>query len=98
MYVVIPSVVEPLVALPLLHYVFGDRVDRIYRIQGSLELSFFWVIVIIRFKLNRNSIISVRSINLIVIIIDVTAVMCSGKVVARIQQEYESLPSIGWLE
>ncbi|KAI5657119.1 hypothetical protein M9H77_25912 [Catharanthus roseus] len=70
--VVIPSVAEPLTALPLLHYVFGDRVDKIYRIQGSLEFSFFRVIVIIRFRLTRNGIISVRSVNLIIIIIDGT--------------------------
>ncbi|KAI5657320.1 hypothetical protein M9H77_26113 [Catharanthus roseus] len=69
MCVVIPSIAEPLAALPLLHYVFGDRVDRIFRIQGSLELSFFQVIVIIRFRLTRNGIISVRPVNLIVIII-----------------------------
>ncbi|KAI5677817.1 hypothetical protein M9H77_08767 [Catharanthus roseus] len=64
-------------------------VDKIYRIQGGLELSFFRVIVIIRFRLTRNDIISVRSVNLIVIIINVTvqhrrfitAVICSGKVV-----------------
>ncbi|KAI5658225.1 hypothetical protein M9H77_27018 [Catharanthus roseus] len=69
MCVVVPSVAEPLAALPLLHYVFGDWVDRIFRIQGSLELSFFRVIVIIRFRLTRNGIISVRPINLIVIVI-----------------------------
>ncbi|KAI5648285.1 hypothetical protein M9H77_34290 [Catharanthus roseus] len=48
------------------------RVYRIYRVQGSLELSFFWVIVIIRFRLTRNGIISVRSVNLIVVVIDGT--------------------------
>ncbi|KAI5653893.1 hypothetical protein M9H77_31080 [Catharanthus roseus] len=72
MCVVIPSVAEPLAALPLLHYVFSDRVDRIYRVQGSLKLSFFRVIVIIRFRLTRNGIISVRSVNLIVIVIEGT--------------------------
>ncbi|KAI5678280.1 hypothetical protein M9H77_09230 [Catharanthus roseus] len=72
MCVVIPSTAEPLSALPLLYYVFGYRVDRIYRVQGSLELSFFQVIVIIRFRLTRNGIISVRSVNLIVIVIDGT--------------------------
>ncbi|KAI5662005.1 hypothetical protein M9H77_21328 [Catharanthus roseus] len=72
MCVVIPSVAKPLDALPLLHGVFGDRIDRIYRVQGSLELSFFRVIVNIRFKLTRNGIISVRSVNLIVIVIDGT--------------------------
>ncbi|KAI5654762.1 hypothetical protein M9H77_31949 [Catharanthus roseus] len=41
-------------------------------IQGSLELSFFRVIVIIRFRLTRNDIISVQSVNLIVIVIDGT--------------------------
>ncbi|KAI5656673.1 hypothetical protein M9H77_25466 [Catharanthus roseus] len=69
MCVVIPSAAELLAALPLLHYVFGYRIDRIYRVQGSLELS-FRVIVIIRFRLTRNGIISVRSVNLIVIVID----------------------------
>ncbi|KAI5659595.1 hypothetical protein M9H77_28388 [Catharanthus roseus] len=77
MCVVISSVAEPLDVLPLLHYVFGDRVDRIYRVQ-----------------LTRNGIISVRSVNLIIIVIEVlynidgssetirvTAVICSGKVV-----------------
>ncbi|KAI5649706.1 hypothetical protein M9H77_35711 [Catharanthus roseus] len=59
MCVVIPSVAEPLAALPLLHYVFDDRVDRIFRIQGRMELSFFWVIVIIPFRLTRNGIISI---------------------------------------
>ncbi|KAI5681803.1 hypothetical protein M9H77_03031 [Catharanthus roseus] len=59
MCVVIPSVAKPLAALPLLHYVFSDRVDRIFMIQGRMELSFFRVIVIIRFRLTRNSIISV---------------------------------------
>ncbi|KAI5680477.1 hypothetical protein M9H77_01704 [Catharanthus roseus] len=72
MCVVIPSATELLAALPLLHYVFGYQVDRIYRVQGSLELSFFLVIVIIRFRLTRNSIISIRSVNLIVIVIDDT--------------------------
>ncbi|KAI5673665.1 hypothetical protein M9H77_14029 [Catharanthus roseus] len=72
MCVVIPSVAEPLATLPLLHYVFGDRVNRIYRFQESLELSFFRVIDIIRFRLTRNDIISVRSVNLIVIVIDGT--------------------------
>ncbi|KAI5648625.1 hypothetical protein M9H77_34630 [Catharanthus roseus] len=94
MCVVIPSVAEPLAALPLLHYVFGDRVDRIYRFQESLELFLFRVIAIIRFRLTRDGIISVRSVNLIVVVIDVlyningssetirvTAVICSGKVV-----------------
>ncbi|KAI5649593.1 hypothetical protein M9H77_35598 [Catharanthus roseus] len=42
----------------------------IYRVQGSLELSFFRVIVIIRFRLTRNGIISVQSINLIIVVID----------------------------
>ncbi|KAI5669565.1 hypothetical protein M9H77_19418 [Catharanthus roseus] len=63
-------------------------------IQGSLELFFFQVIVIIRFRLTKNGIISVRPVNLIVIIITalynvdgsseticVTAVICSDKVV-----------------
>ncbi|KAI5650789.1 hypothetical protein M9H77_36794 [Catharanthus roseus] len=59
LYVVIPSVAEPLVALPLLHCVFGDRVDKVYRIWWSLELSYFRVIVIIRFRLTRNGLISV---------------------------------------
>ncbi|KAI5663621.1 hypothetical protein M9H77_22944 [Catharanthus roseus] len=72
MCVVIPSAAEPLAALPLLHYVFGYRIDRIYRVQGSFELSFFRVIVIIRFRLTRNVIISVRSVSLIVIVIDST--------------------------
>ncbi|KAI5656723.1 hypothetical protein M9H77_25516 [Catharanthus roseus] len=58
-FLVIPSIAEPLVALPLLHYVLGDRVDRIFRIQGRMELSFFRVIVIIRIRLTRNDIISV---------------------------------------
>ncbi|KAI5669455.1 hypothetical protein M9H77_19308 [Catharanthus roseus] len=70
MCVFIPSIAEPLAALLLLHYVFGDQVDRIYRVQGSLELSFFRVIFIIRFRLTRNGIISVRAVNLIVIVID----------------------------
>ncbi|KAI5682073.1 hypothetical protein M9H77_03301 [Catharanthus roseus] len=60
MCVVIPSIAEPLAALPLLHYIF------------RLELFFFRVIVIIRFRLTRNDIISARSVNLIVIVIDGT--------------------------
>ncbi|KAI5670988.1 hypothetical protein M9H77_11352 [Catharanthus roseus] len=72
MCVVIPSTAELLTVLPLWHYIFGYRVYRIYRVQRSLELSFFRVIVIIRFRLTRNGIISVRSINLIVIVIDGT--------------------------
>ncbi|KAI5674071.1 hypothetical protein M9H77_14435 [Catharanthus roseus] len=68
---------------------------RIYRVQGSLELSFFRVIVIIRFKLTRNDIISVQSVNLIVVVIDVTV---QHRRYARIQQEYESLPLLGGVE
>ncbi|KAI5657756.1 hypothetical protein M9H77_26549 [Catharanthus roseus] len=40
--------------------------------SGEFELSFFWVIVVIRFRLTRNDIISFRSVNLIVIVIDGT--------------------------
>ncbi|KAI5656479.1 hypothetical protein M9H77_25272 [Catharanthus roseus] len=72
MCVVMPSATEPLVALPLLHYVFDYRVNKIYRVRGSLELFFFRVIVIIQFRLTRNVIIFVRFVNLIVIVIDST--------------------------
>ncbi|KAI5662140.1 hypothetical protein M9H77_21463 [Catharanthus roseus] len=71
------------------------HVRLIYRVQESLEVSFFRVIVIIRFRLTRNVIISVRSVNLIVIVIDGTA---QRRRYARIQQEYESLPSLGGVE
>ncbi|KAI5678004.1 hypothetical protein M9H77_08954 [Catharanthus roseus] len=107
MCIVIPSVAEPLATLPLLHYVFSDRVDRIYKVQGSLELSFFWVIVIIGFRLTRNGIISIRSVNLIVIVIDytvqhrqfirnhrVTAIICSGKDVVFLSKTYDALRSM----
>ncbi|KAI5674158.1 hypothetical protein M9H77_14522 [Catharanthus roseus] len=90
MYVVIPSVAEPLAALLLLQYIFGDRVDKIYRVQGSLELSFFRVIVIIQFRWTRDD-GSSETIRVVVVI-------CSSKVDARIQQEYESLPSLGGVE
>ncbi|KAI5650730.1 hypothetical protein M9H77_36735 [Catharanthus roseus] len=50
----------------------NDVRPKIYKVQGSLELSFFRVIVIIRLRLTRNDIISVRSVNLIVVVIDVT--------------------------
>ncbi|KAI5647991.1 hypothetical protein M9H77_33996 [Catharanthus roseus] len=67
--VVTPSIAKPLATLSLLHSVFGVRVDRIFRILGRIELSFFRVIVIVRFKLTRNSIISVGPVNLIIIIV-----------------------------
>ncbi|KAI5669116.1 hypothetical protein M9H77_18969 [Catharanthus roseus] len=50
----------------------NDVRHRIYRVQGSLELSFFRVIVIIQFRLIRNGIVVVRSVNLIVVVIDST--------------------------
>ncbi|KAI5678574.1 hypothetical protein M9H77_09524 [Catharanthus roseus] len=104
------------------------RVDRIYRVLENLKLSFFWVIVIIRFRLTRNDIISVRSVNLIIIVIDGTVqhrrfirnhlcyrcnmfrqICCISNWChveleyfvagyARIQQEYESLISLGAME
>ncbi|KAI5674366.1 hypothetical protein M9H77_14730 [Catharanthus roseus] len=101
MRVVISSVAEPLVALPLLHYAFGYRVDKIYRVQGSLKLSFFRVIVIIRFRLTRNSIISVSpstsSSSLLTVLYNidgssetvcVIAVICSGKVLVFLSRVF----------
>ncbi|KAI5659074.1 hypothetical protein M9H77_27867 [Catharanthus roseus] len=78
MCVVIPSAAEPLAALSLWHYVFRYRVDRIYMVQGSLELSFFRVIVIIRFRLTRNVLYNIAGYSETIC---VTAVICSGKVV-----------------
>ncbi|KAI5661355.1 hypothetical protein M9H77_20678 [Catharanthus roseus] len=49
----------------------NDVRHRIYKVEESLELS-FRVIVIIRFRLTRNDSISVRSVNLIVIVIEGT--------------------------
>ncbi|KAI5673384.1 hypothetical protein M9H77_13748 [Catharanthus roseus] len=69
-----PSIPCPLVSSAglkqYLHFV-NDVQHRIYRVQGSLELS-FRVIVIIRFRLTRNGIIFARFVNLIVIVIDGT--------------------------
>ncbi|KAI5648037.1 hypothetical protein M9H77_34042 [Catharanthus roseus] len=94
MCVVVPSVAEPLATLPLWHYVFGYRVFRIYRVQGSLELSFFRVIVVIRFRLTRKALSlsdpSTSSSSLLTLLynidsssetICVTTVICSDKVV-----------------
>ncbi|KAI5668136.1 hypothetical protein M9H77_17989 [Catharanthus roseus] len=57
---------------PLKQYLnfLNDVRHRIYRAQGNFELSFFRVIVIIRFRLTRNGIISVQSVNLTVVVID----------------------------